>query len=188
MEMEMIRNLMYKAVSVIILTTLLSACGLFARTTPLPDCDASLEQLLLEEDDFPPDWQKGRAHQDAQLSGGAMNSCVVSFYILNGGAHQDIYEYEDEDKASSGYSSYLDAYAWKTADIVSVPTFASTIVEDHYLACAIPRDHQFCMFVGKYKNLVVVFTSYIGPSFLTQDDFVSLLSVIDEKMSSIEIR
>jgi hypothetical protein len=173
---------MYKALSVIILAPLLSACGLYAKATPLPDCDAPLVQLLLEEDAFPPNWQKGSAHQDAQLSGGAMDSCIVSYYVHNGGANQEIYEYKDEEKATYGYSSYLDAYAWKAADTVSTPSFTSIKAEDHYLACAIPRDHQLCMFVGRYKNFVVVFTSYIGPSFMTQDDFVKILRVIDAKM------
>ena len=179
---------MYKALSVVILATLLSACGLYAKATPLPDCDAPLGQLLLEEDAFPPNWQKGSAHQDAQLSGGAMDSCIVTFYVLNGVANQEIYEYENEEKATNGYSSYLDAYAWKAADTVSAPSFTRTKAENHYLACAIPRDHQFCMFVGRYKNIVVVFTSYIGPSFMTETDFVRILHVIDETMSSSLVR
>jgi hypothetical protein len=179
---------MFKELTVIILTTLLSACGLYARATPLPDCDPPLGQLLLEEDNFPPNWKKGRSEQYAQLSGGAMDSCIVSYYVLNGGANQEIYKYEDEERASKGYLSYLDAYAWKAADIVPAPSFESSKADNYYLACAIPRDHQFCMFVGRYKNFVVVFTSYIGPSFMTQDDFVNIIRVIDAKMPLLVVR
>jgi hypothetical protein len=173
---------MFKALFVIILTTLLSACCLYSKATSLPDCDSSLAHLLLEENDFPPNWKKGRSEQYAQF--GAIDSCIVTFYVLNGVANQEIYKYEDEERASNGYLSYLDAYALKAADTVPAPSFESSKADNYYLACAIDHKQQFCKMVGRYKNIVVVFTSYIGPFFMTQDDFERILSVIDEKMSA----
>ena len=174
---------MKKAMPVIILAVFLSACGLYAKATPLPDCDPSLEQLLPREEDFPPDWHIGRPHKDDQFSGGAIDSCVVSYNVLNGVANQIIYEYSDEDEAIYGFSRLLKAFAWNISKVIPVPSFTSNIADEYYFECAVPRDTHICEVVARYGKLTVVFTTHVNPTFMNYDDLEKLLLTIDQLMS-----
>lgn len=76
--------------------------GLLALTVAcigLPDfssheCAPNVLSRLLGNDAFPSGWVQEEPREDDQYSGGAVEHCRISFYVTNGSAFEEIYEYQ----------------------------------------------------------------------------------------------
>jgi len=68
------------------------------------DCDPVLESMLLDADEFPPNWHKGSPEENDEFSRRAVHHCIVSFTVVNGNAYQELYQYGDQDDAANDYA------------------------------------------------------------------------------------
>jgi hypothetical protein len=135
-------------------------------------------------DSFPANWLAGEPEENDIHSGGAVGHCVVSFYISDSVAFQEIYEYSTEDEAARGYTRLLGIFSYKAPDTFPAPTFTTSAADEVHLACAtMAVGTSMCQFVARYGVYVVHFNSHFGPEIMTYEELEHALQAIDEKMA-----
>jgi hypothetical protein len=160
-------------------------CAVLGRENLPPKCDPQLQALLLTTDDLPPSWTSGPPVQDDEFREGAIDSCLASFYVIDGVAGQIVNEYSDEAQAIRGYTNLISYFAWKKrAGPSDGITYVSGAADEYFLECAIPVDRPMCQFIGRYGRLVTRFNTHFRPEFMTEDELVMILQVIDDRMNS----
>jgi hypothetical protein len=162
----------------------IGGCTILGRRNAPPKCDPQLQTLLLTADNFPPGWTRGEPIQDDEFREGAIDSCLVSFYVSNGVAGQIVNIYGDEAQTVRGYTNLISYLAWQEkAQPLATPTYVSSAADEYFLECAIPEDTPMCQYIGRYGRFVTRFNTHFRPQFMTEEELLSVLEAIDSRMN-----
>ena len=166
-------------------TIMLIACSDTSETAAnVSSCDAQVENLLISESDFPEQWFTGQTYRSASHHY-ALHRCTRSFMVLNGNAHQEIYEYADTSEASRQFARQkarffgVNRYAtpWKE------PAFAGRLdlssSDEFYLACQSYGGTEICQLLAQYGRFTVVFASHMSPDYMSGDNFIRIIEAIN---------
>lgn len=164
---------------------ILSACG-SSRAIQLSE--EVCRTLLLDERDFPQGWSGGKSFEFA-TGYGSLERCAVSFDVLNGTASQVLFRYGNETLAERGYESMLGSLPSDKTQLLYDPSpqisAFDASADDADIGCrqvASLSPGMICVVTARYGTHTLRFNTYVGPSFMTEEEFGNILLKIDKKL------
>jgi hypothetical protein len=162
---------------------LLFGCSTGQQSEPAREvCDPGVLNLLLTEDAFPGQWgTEYTLRPDTHRN--ATHRCSRGFSARETGAFEDIYEYDSVSDAIREYERLETPPArgvWVPAPFIARVELSA---DDFSLSCY--PEGQECRLTARYGTFVVYFGARVSPPghHMTEDDFISILQVIDDTMT-----
>jgi hypothetical protein len=177
-----------RLVSYFILGFLVVLTGCAVKEDLRPKRDCPIEQLLLDQSDYPPDSIFDTI--DSPIADKPLESAGQSAYYQNSWTDQTVVRYFSNDNATAEYEKVQKIIfdsdevvgSWEIPPVLNLNNISADRFE---FACGnVVSFGNRCYIIGQYEEYYVFFRADISGKGVTQEIFRDLVLRIDEEMSS----
>lgn len=163
------------------------ACGQRSAGGTSSACRPEVQSLLIDATAFPEGWVASSPERPPDHHG-AIRRCGVDFYVYDGVAVQEIYQYETGEEASREFTRQLDVFFTERPidtpwEVPPLPGPASPAADEYRLACSIQGKESMCRALARYGHFVVRFNTHMSPDFMTYENLQLVLRAINDKFN-----
>jgi len=140
---------------------------------------------------MPEGWCIRRGPEEAVLEYNVDEGLWVAFetdspYTVTVASHT-VLRYDDLELAARVYDRYVSPSEYGGSKVPIGWTYSSPAADSYHVFCYIPpqRSQYHCQWSGLYAEYIAVFLAWLIPGRMTQQDFESIVEVIDRRMACI---
>ena len=166
---------------------LIILAGCAGQKDLMPERDCPIEQLLLDQSDYPSDTVFDAIN--SPIAEEPRESASQSAYYKQGWLGEIVIRYSSTDRANKAFIKHKESVfhpnevygSWDTPPILSLDNLST---DRHEIACGNVRNFgKRCIMVGQYREYFVLFSADVSDLAVTHELVRDLILKIDKKMS-----
>ena len=155
------------------------------------DNDSAFTELLITKDDLPnPEAWYVYDIGEMVFHADRLPEEVIAFYsdrMLNSGRaiEEYIYLFDSVEEAEGDYSKFYSQRTTYNYFFSDGWTFTHPKADENYIVCSEVNDNPYCTWVGRYRQIIIEFSTFLIPERMTLDDMNRIVKEIDGKASEL---